>query len=443
LQPYIFLASRYIWPRKADKKNTTKLLSIFGLSAGVITLISVMSVMNGLQFGFINDILEIESYHIRIYNVDDKEGVIRTLENSAAVQSFARFYDTQTLIQSGHRLDPVMVRLISEGDFRRDKSLIKSIGIEEDHVDIAGDFKVIIGAELARVLRVFEGDTISLLSLSGRSFATLRPDVIDFTITGIFRSGYFQFDRSMIFISDEHMSLFEHGAESRDKAAAESNEGFYLDNRKIIGVKLKNRYRDLQTIFEIKTAHPNAEVVSWRERNRSFFNALRMERVVMFLLVTLIFVVIGVNIFNSIKRTVAEKLEDIAVLYAIGASEKAVRKIFFFEGVIIGFISGLSGVILGLLLIVNINEIFMIFGIAAMYLLMCVEFIASTAGLSDGFSFTLFPSDYFYLAEIPVRIVLPEIVTVFLFALFAGALSAYFASKKISVANPTEYLRHE
>jgi lipoprotein-releasing system permease protein len=163
----------------------------------------------------------------------------------------------------------------------------------------------------------------------------------------------------------------------------------------------------------------------------------------MLLLIALIFVVIGVNIFNSIKRTVAEKLEDIAVLYAIGASEKAVRKIFFFEGIIIGLISGLSGVILGLLLITNINEIFVIFGYAVMYLFVCIEFLASTAGLLNRFSFTIFPPDYFYLAEIPVRIVLSEIVTIFLFALSAGALSAYFASKKISVVNPTEYLRHE
>ncbi|MCL2705451.1 MAG: ABC transporter permease [Spirochaetaceae bacterium] len=458
---FIFLANKYIWPRKADKKNTTKLLSILGLSAGVITLIAVMSIMNGLQLGFINDILEIESYHIRIYNTDDEKGIARTLDNNSAILNYTTFYDTQTLLSGGAaRLDPVMVRLVNEKDFKQDKSLINHLGIEEEQIDIDGDFKVIIGAELERVLYASPGETISLISLSGKNFASLRPDTIEFKITGIFQSGYYQYDRNMIFISDMHFSLFEQGGTKEGSSAVKQDtlsqrgdgssvqgdvsDNSYSNNGKVIGIKLKNRYRDIETVLEIKTNHPNAEIVSWREYNKSFFSALQMEKIVMLLLIVLIFVVIGVNIFNSTKRTVAEKLEDIAVLYAIGAPEKSVRKIFLFEGIIIGLISGSIGVIFGLLIIININEIFMILGNAVTYLFRCVEFIASTVGLLDErFSFTLFPSDYFYLAEIPVRIVLPEVVTIFLFALLSAVLSAYFASKKISVENPAEYLRYE
>ena len=442
---FIFLASRYIWPRKADKKNTTKVLSILGLSAGVITLIAVMSIMNGLQLGFINDILEIESYHIRVFNADNEKEITKSLENNPAILNFATFYDTQTLLTGGPaKLDPVMVRLINEEDFKKDISLLKHLALEEEDIDIDGAFKVIIGKELARVLYVHPGETINILSLAGSNFASLRPDTIEFKITGIFESGYYQFDRSMIFISDMHMPLFE-----QEKSALQANGNIsngnarYQYNGKIIGIKLKNRYRDIETILEIKANHPNAEIVSWREYNKSFFSALRMEKIIMLLLIVLIFVVIGVNIFNSTKRTVAEKLEDIAVLYAIGAPERSVRNIFLFEGVIIGFISGFAGVILGLLLIININEIFAIFGHAVTYLFKCVGIIAATAGLSEEFSFTLFPQDYFYLVEIPVKIMLPEVVTIFLFALLSAVLSAYFASKKISVDNPAEYLRYE
>ena len=453
---FIFLASRYIWPRKTDKKNTTKVLSILGLAAGVITLIAVMSIMNGLQLGFINDILEIESYHIRVFNVDDEKGMAKNLENNPAILNFATFYDTQTLLTGGSsKLDPVMVRLIDEKDFKKDKSLLKHLAIEEESIDIEGAFKVIIGAELARTLHVSVGETISLISLAGSSFASLRPDTFEFKITGIFQSGYYQFDRSLIFISDMHLPLFEQGKTKtgsgtqkntvviKDADTSLGNDNSYNDNGKIIGIKLKNRYRDIETILEIKANYPNTEIVSWREYNKSFFSALRMEKLIMLLLIVLIFVVIGVNIFNSTKRTVAEKLEDIAVLYAIGAPERSVRNIFLFEGVIIGFISGFAGVILGLLLIININEIFAIFGHAVTYLFKCVEFIAATAGLSEEFSFTLFPQDYFYLVEIPVKIMLPEVVTIFLFALLSAVLSAYFASKKISVDNPAEYLRYE
>jgi len=436
---FIFLANRYIWPRKADKKNTTKILSILGLSAGVITLIAVMSIMNGLQLGFINDILEIESYHIRIYNSDNEKGIEKTLENNSAINNFTAFYDTQTLLTDGvGRLDPVMVRLINEKDFKQDRSLLSHLGIEEDQIDIGGDYKAIIGTELARVLHVYPGDTITLISLAGNNFASLRPDTMEFKVAGIFDSGYYQFDRNMIFISDDHISLFEQG-----KTTAAGNAKKYSDNGKIIGIKLKNRYRDIETILEIKNNHPNAEIVSWREYNKSFFSALQMEKIIMLLLIVLIFVVIGVNIFNSTKRTVAEKLEDIAVLYAIGAPERSVRKIFLFEGIIIGLISGFTGVVFGLLIIININEIFVIFGQAVTWLFRCVDFIASTTGFLGEFSFTLFPQDYFYIAEIPVKVVLPEVVTIFLFALLSAVLSAYFASKKISVENPAEYLRYE
>ena len=447
---FIFLANRYIRSRKADKKNTTKLLSILGLSAGVITLIAVMSVMNGLQLGFINDILEIESYHIRIYNIDDEKRMAKILENNPAILNFATFYDTQTLLKGrSSRLDPVMVRLISEKDVKQDKSLIKYLGIEETAFDIDGSSKVVIGEELSKVLQVSEGSIINVISLSGNNFASLRPDTVELVVTGIFCSGYYQFDRNMIFMSDKYISLFEQekpkksNSPAKNKTGGASNGGYYPDNGKIIGIKLKNRYRDIETISEIKTSYPDANIVSWREYNKSFFGALQMEKIIMLLLIALIFVVIGVNIFNSIKRTVAEKLEDIAVLYAIGAQEKAVRKIFLFEGIIIGFISGFSGVILGLLLIININEIFVIFGKVVTWLFSCVEFIAASAGFSRGFNFTLFPQDYFYLAEIPVKVVLPEVITIFLFALLSAVLSAYFASRKLSVDNPAEYLRYE
>ncbi len=435
---FIFLADRYIRSRKEDNKNTTKLLSILGLSAGVITLIAVMSIMNGLQLGFINDILEIESYHLRIYNVNDKKEIVKVLENNPTVLNFATFYDTQTLLKGRtSRLEPIMLRLINEKDVKNDASMMKYLGIEENQFELDGGFNAVIGVELARILHASVGETISLISLSGSNFASLRPGTIEFTITGIFNSGYYHFDRNMIFISEKHIKLF---GENSPKI---TNKTLSANNGEIIGIKLKNRYRDLETIAEIKASYPNAEIVSWREYNKSFFSALQMEKITMLLLIALIFVVIGVNIFNSIKRTVAEKLEDIAVLYAIGAPEKSVRKIFIFEGIIIGFISGFSGVILGLLIITNINEIFIIFGNTVTYLLSCVEFIASAAGLSEGFSFTLFPKDYFYLTEIPVKIVLPEIVTIFLFALLSAVLSAYFASKKLSVDNPAEYLRYE
>ena len=203
------------------------------------------------------------------------------------------------------------------------------LGILEGDFDIRGGYKAVIGNELAKYLHVSTGNTINVVSLSGNSFSSLRPGTLELTITGIFQSGYYEFDRGMIFISGLSAPLLNPG----------TSEG-----EKIIGIKLKNQYRDMETLAALKSALPGAEIVSWRDYNKSFFSALRIEKITMMLLIALIFVVIGVNIFNSIKRTVAEKLEDIAVLYSLGAPDWSVKRIFLIEGVIIGLAGGISSV---------------------------------------------------------------------------------------------------
>ncbi len=427
----IFLAEKYIRARRTEKKNTTQKLSILGLAAGVITLVAVMSVMNGLQIGFMNDILEIESYHIRINNVSEMERVEKALEGIQSITSFTSFTDIQTLLRGrSSRLEPVLVRMIDEDAAENDFGLASHLGLASEEFDLAGGFKAVIGNELARFLHVSEGDVVSLVSLAGSSFASLKPGMVDLTITGIFQSGYYEFDRGMIFISDFHAQMLNPGNE--DNSAGRT-----------VGIKLKNRDRDMQAVSDIKAFLPDADVVSWRDYNKSFFSALRIEKVTMMFLIALIFVVIGVNIFNSIKRTVAEKLEDIAVLYAIGAPDRSVKRIFLLEGIIIGFAGGLSGITVGLLIMVNINEIFLLAGKIFSLLSYSAGFLVSAAGFSDIASFTLFPEDYFYLTEIPVKILLPEMVLIFIFAFLSAVLSAYFASKKLSVKNPAEYLRYE
>jgi len=428
----VFLADRYIRARRSEKKNTAQKLSILGLSAGVITLVAVMSIMNGLQMGFINDILEIESYHLRITGAEDTDTVMDVLEKIPLISHSAEFSDVQTLLKGrSSRLDPVLVRMIKPDDAISDIKLLEHLGIQKENFDISSENKAVIGSELARFLHVAEGDSISLVSLSGNSFTSLRPGTFDLTITGIFQSGYYEFDRGMMFISEKNEERLNPGLESGSSGG------------RTIGIKLKNRYRDIEAISNIKTALPEINIISWREYNKSFFSALRIEKITMMFLIALIFIVIGVNIFNSIKRTVAEKLEDIAVLYAVGAPEKAVKGIFLAEGVIIGLAGGTAGIAGGLLIIININEIFAIAGTAFSMLSAFTGFIASAAGLSSVSSFTIFPEEYFYLAEIPVRIFLPELVLIFTFAFLSSVLSAYFASKKLSVKNPAEYLRYE
>ena len=425
----IFLADRYIRARRTEKKNTTQKLSILGLAAGVVTLVAVMSIMNGLQLGFINDILEIESYHLRINNVLDERRTRDVLDSLPAITSHTAFSDVQTLLQGqSSKLEPVVVRMMEEGTPLRDKGFMSHLGILEGDFDISGGYKAVIGYELAKYLHVSAGNTINIVSLSGNSFSSLIPGTLELTITGVFQSGYYEFDRGMIFISDLNAPMLNPGT---------------AEDEKTIGIKLKNQYRDMEILAALKSALPGAEIVSWRDYNKSFFSALRIEKITMMLLIALIFVVIGVNIFNSIKRTVAEKLEDIAVLYSLGAPDWSVKRIFLIEGVIIGLAGGVFGMAGGLFLIVNINELFAVTGKLMSGLSLFAGYMASVSGLYQFSEFTLFPEDYFYLTEIPVKILLPEMVLIFIFAFLSAVLSAWFASKKLSVKNPAEYLRYE
>ncbi len=422
----LYIAEKYIRSRRREKRNTTLKLSIAGIAAGVITLISVISIMNGLQMGYIEDILEITSYHVRVEDSSqsfdrEKAGKVR------GVTGIVSFYDLQSLVEGKNfRLDPLMVRALDEKVAASDESFISQLNIIEGDFDISSDSTIVIGNELAKSLRINLGDSITLMALSGAAFSSLKPARHDFIVKGIFKSGYYEYDRNLSFIS------IESGSEMRS------------DTEITYGIKIKNIYKDREIISKLRAAAGNdTEIVSWRDFNRVFFSALRMEKVTMMFLIGLIFIVIGVNIYNSIKRSVAEKMEDIAVLYSIGGAEKSVKQVFLMEGLIIGLSGGFIGIAAGLLVITNINRIFMLAGLMLQWILDFVSYLFSVTSITGPVNLSIFPENYFYLTEIPYRILFHEVLMIFIFALLSALFSAYFASRKISVKTPAEYLRYE
>jgi lipoprotein-releasing system permease protein len=441
----VYIAEKYIKTRRIEKRNTTLKLSIAGIAAGVLTLVSVISVMNGLQMGYIEDILEISSYHVRIENIDSdvidsfetdtEEGgsdaagkfSIERINSIKGIKKTVPFYDIQSLVQGNNsRLDPVMIRALDPSSSAADKGFLKQLNIVDGDFDITGGKKIVIGNELARILRLKLGDTVSLMVLSGQSFNRLSPDRHNFTVSGIYKSGYYQYDRNLSFIS------LDSGSDMRAGSSIH------------LGIKISDIYKDREVISLIKEKQgENLKTVSWRDYNRAFFSALRMEKISMMLLIGLIFVVIGVNIYNSIKRSVAEKMEDISVLYAIGGSEKSVKRIFLIEGFIIGFTGGITGIISGLLVIINLDRIFAAAGFLLQWLIDKIMYLFSVSDIFPSVEISIFPESYFYLSEVPYRILFSELLLIFLFALLSSVGSAYFASRKISVKTPAEYLRYE
>jgi lipoprotein-releasing system permease protein len=158
------------------------------------------------------------------------------------------------------------------------------------------------------------------------------------------------------------------------------------------------------------------------------------------MLVVLIFLVVTVNIYNGMRRSIYERRDEIGVLTALGARQLEIRSIFVFNGLAIGLSGGMLGLLTGLLLSVRINDLFL--------LAECIvnglnTFIAALSGLPNNGTFTLFSPDYFYMLEIPVRILFPEILFVWIFGVLSAAAASWFASKTITGLKPAEVLRYE
>ena len=421
-----FLSSRYLWGRERDSKNVTQILSALGLAAGVLTLITVISVMNGLQMGYISSILEIGSYHIRIDAQDVPPEFEDSVRNERGVKSCVRFADIQVLSQGSlSRMSPINVRCADPDAAALDAGFMQHLKITGGAFNLKGANSVILGSELARYLHLRVGDSFVVMALSGESFKTLKPKNIDFKVTGIFKTGYYEYDRNLAIMSLESVPMLQSG-----------NADFKL------GIKLNNLYRD-KALAERLSTITGAKAVSWREYNKAFFGALRMEKYAMMFLICLIFVVIGVNIYNFMRRSVSEKIEDIAVLYSLGVREQDMRRIFITEGAFVGFLGGILGVALGLLISINLNAIFAIAGKVVSW--PGQVFSRLFGGLFDfaGVQFQLFSPAYFYIQEVPVQVVFSEVMFAFFFAFFAALVSAYMAVKKLDVKNPASVLRCE
>jgi lipoprotein-releasing system permease protein len=421
-------------------------LSVTGIAAGVMTLVAVLAVMNGFQIGTIESILEINSYHLRIEGLTadgsaasehagagaqsanrtaSRRAFARRLDQVRGVATAVPFYQVQTLAR-GFFAGPeaVVIRGLPVDVLTRDRRFAENLRIVAGRFDLSRPGSVVIGAELARTLGTGIGDTVSLVNLGGEGFNATDPKEIELEVAGLFRTGFLDYDRSWGFVSLE-----------------EARRTFGVGEAVMWGVKLENRFNDRLAAARLREAIPEAaSVSSWREFNRSIFGALRLEKTLMMLLVGLIFVVVGANIYQSLRRSVVERTEEIAVLKALGAPPQSIRTVFTLEGLMIGLLGGVIGVALGLLVSENVNGVFAIAervvnGIAA-----TLQFLGG--GIGEG-EFTIFSPAYFYITEVPTEAVLWETLGIFLFAAGSATAAAYFASFRVARIKPAEVLRNE
>ena len=437
-----FIAARYIFRKK--KRSPAPVLSILGIATGVLALIVILSVMNGFQLGFIESILEISSYHLRIGPIEggDIDGARKAVLSLPGIKAAVPFREFQGLVQ-GRRggQQAAIVRGLPKNALEMDSGLAGRVSFVEGAPSNEGDFNfenrsgALLGAELARRLGVKTGDEITLFSIPSILNAGDGSGLRTFTITGIFRTGFYEYDTSWIFIDI-------------DGAAAFSESG------PVLGVKLKNRFHDQQALELVRknladspasagSAFAGAEFSSWRDYNRSFFGALRTEKLFMFILVGLIFIVVALNIYQAQRRSVLEHREEIGLLRAVGGGEHSVQLVFVLDGAIIGFSGASAGLCLGLLVASNIQSFFTAIETIVNSGVNIVNIIVGFFGGHGIGDFFFFSPAVFYIKEIPSRIIPGEVVLVFMFGLLSALLAAWAASRKVARIRPADVLRYE
>ncbi len=417
----LFVLHRFNYADTQGRSSVSTIFSVLGIAFGVMVLTVILSVMNGFQMGYIDTIMQVSSAHIRLYGNAEK---LKTCEELKIHNSFYTFREAQTLIQGDNeKQSGILLRAVESDILKKDLGFAKAVKITSGSFNIEKENAVVLGYELARQLYLSVGDYITVLAVSGSSKTDIFPKEQTLIITGIFKTGYYEVDSSFAFIS----------LENGEKILGKEDNIF-------AAVKLKNQNNDALYISLIQKNVPEITAESWRTYNHAFFGALQIEKNMMLLLVVLIFLVVAVNIYNSMRRSIYERREEISVLASVGAYTKHIQFLFIANGFTIGFIGSIAGLLLGLLLSVRINSVFAI----AEKLVNGILFFISI--ISDNYAneeFSVFSPVYFYMDDIPVRIFFNEVLGVFLFGIFSASSAALIAAKRILKFKPAEVLRYE
>lgn len=425
---FLFTLKRFGFKRHSAASLLASLFPVLGIGFGVTVLIVVLAVMNGFQRGYIDVIIEVTSAHLRLQG--DKSD-LQDLRRSGGYKSFVIFNEEQSLLQGfGSRQGSAMIRAVENDIIEKDNGFKEKLKIVEGVFDLKGKseeglVKIVLGEELARHLRVEVSDVVKVIATSGDAESDLFPQDLHLCVIGLFKTGYYELDSTFAFVSiDAGESLF--GKTSSYLA----NVKFERDDGDAMYIAKNITNSDFQNKIKAET---------WREYNKSFFGVLKIEKNVMLLLVVLIFLVVGVNIYNSMRRSIYERREDISILLSMGAKMRDIASIFVVSGFVIGFFGSLVGLMFGLAISININTIFDIIEKCVNYF---TDLLAVFLGGVGG-NFEIFSSTYFYMEKVPVKIFFSELFFICLFAFVASSFAAWVATKKVMEIKVAEILRYE
>lgn len=409
--PERLIAFRYLRARKREGfVSVISLFSFLGIMLGVATLIIVMSVMNGFRIEFMDRILGLGG-HVNVYgrtgpisNYLDKSDAIRTLDGVVTVFPVL---DAQVLISQNGTARGAMLRAMAPADMGAKPGLAKKI-VQGFLPEIKSE-KIMIGVRMAEALHLKVGDRLNLLSPAGNvtPFGTM-PRSHSYVVGGIFDVGMYEYDANFIYMPLAAAQAFlnmEGRVNTLEITTNDANHSAALV--KEVQARLGSEYR----------------VQDWQSVNGSYFNALQVERNVMFLILTLIIIVAAFNIISGMIMLVKDKGRDIAILRTMGANKSTILRVFILTGATIGIVGTLAGLVLGVTFALNIEAI--------------RQFLQSLTGTD------LFSAEIYYLTRLPAKVEWHEVAGVTGMALVLSFLATLYPAWRAARLSPVEALRYE
>ena len=425
----LFVSLRYLKSRRRQGFiSLITMISVGGVAVGVMVLIVVLSVMSGFETTLKEKLLGINA-HLwvlpqRVGQLQGYRDLASRIETIPRVQHATPFTAHEVMLMADGRVAGTIVRGIDPNDRSQAKdfarlfegrdltALLNPPASGREGADNGGPQSarrgIVLGTELARTLRVEPGEQIILNSPLGiLQPAGILPNVRGFTVTGTFETGMYEYDAKLALISlDEAQELFDLG---------EVVHG--------IEVRVDDIYRVREVAAAAETLRPGVWTRDWMQMNRTLFSALRQERVLMFIILTLIVLVAAFNIISTLVMMVMEKTGAIAILKAMGASNRGIYRIFMIQGLVIGLVGMVIGTVAGLVLAWNLPAI--------------ATVIEGWLGIQ------FFPPDVYVIDQLPVEIRPFDVIAIVVTSVCVSFLATLYPAWNASRLDPVVALRYE
>jgi lipoprotein-releasing system permease protein len=399
---------RFLKTRKKDGfLNVISIFSFIGISLGVAVLIIVMSVMNGFRTELINKIvgfnphITVKPYDVAINLEKIDESKLKLISKNLILSNSSQGIIIKNENSKGIMLRGYLKKDFSKLDIINNKNFIGKKKILEKNL-------ISIGKELSFNLDLDIGDSITIMSSSGiETIIGNLPKQKTYIVSSIFESGLADFDNNVIFLNLNTLEEFS------NISSEKRNLEIYLHNPQ----KIDSQKAIVQNIFQ------NELVVSWADMNSSLFSALKVERNVMFIILSLIIIVAAFNIISGLTILVKNKTKDIAILKSIGVLNNSIIKIFFLIGTIIGTSATIFGIFLGITFSIYVEDI--------------RKFISST------FNLALFPEEIYFLSTMPSEININSIFIISICSILITIIVSIFPAIKAAKLDPIKSLKYE